>query len=84
MSESVSTDIDNARIAMRVLLQEGMSPFDAIKHIRTRYGLSIVQAKEAWVQAAGIAPDLHGYQQQLADDLSAAIDRLDADVNHGP
>ena len=78
------TDIDNARITMRVLLQEGISPFDAIKHIRTRYGLSIVQAKEAWVQAAGIAPDLQGYQQQLADNLNAEIDRLDPDADRDP
>jgi hypothetical protein len=76
MSERGHSDLDSARNDMRALLGGGMSMIDAIRQIRERYGLSLIQAKEIHVQAAGIAADLHAYQQQLIDELNAGPARI--------
>ena len=71
------SELDSARNEMRALLGNGISAIDAIRQIRERYGISLVQAKEILVQAAGIAADLHDYQQRLIDEINADSDSID-------
>lgn len=71
------SELDSARNEMRALLGNGVSAIDAIRQIRERYGISLIQAKEIHVQAAGIAADLHDYQQQLIDEINADPVRID-------
>jgi hypothetical protein len=71
MSEQDCFDLDIARNDTRALLDDGASISDAIRQIRERHGLSLIQAKEIHIQAVGIAANLHDYQQQLIDALNA-------------
>ena len=73
------SELDSARNEMRALLGNGVSAIDAIRQIRERYDLSLIQAKEIHVQAAGIAANLHDYQQQLIDEFNAGPARIDDD-----
>lgn len=70
------SELDGARNEMRALLGNGLSAIDAIRQIRERYGISLIQAKEIHAQAAGIAANLHEYQQQLLDEFNADLDRM--------
>ena len=44
-------------------------PIAAIRSIRERFGLDVAQAKEIWLQVAGVAPSLMEYQQDVAQTL---------------
>lgn len=70
------SELDSARNEMRALLGNGLSAIDAIRQIREQYGLSLIQTKEIHIQAAGIAANLHEYQQQLLDEFNADLDRM--------
>jgi hypothetical protein len=77
MSERDHPDLDSARNDMRTLLGGGASIGDAIRQIRERYGLSLIQAKEIHIQAAGIAANLHEYQEQMLEEFNAELDSID-------
>ncbi len=75
---SEQANLDSARAHFKALLAESVQVLDAIRHVRMQYGLSLIQAKEIWVQVSGIAPDLHSHQQRLLDALNEEIAQIDS------
>lgn len=59
---------------MQRMLRDGLGDADAIRLIRSLYGLDLVAAKEVLVRAEGWAPSLDAYQESLVPAVERARD----------
>jgi hypothetical protein len=62
----------NPHKLFRKVLDETSDPLAAIRAVREAFGLSVSEAKDAWVQATGRAGSLNEHQEKLA----AALPRI--------
>lgn len=60
--------------AYRAARSEGMADVDAIRMLRTLFGLSLAQAKEAMVVGSGTASSLREHEQAVASALQTELD----------
>jgi hypothetical protein len=60
--------------------RDGYQTFsEHIRILRQVFGLSLVEAKEAYIIARGLADSLDEYQGRIADDLSRYIDEIESE-----
>jgi len=60
-----------------VAIADGLNLAENIKMLCRVFHLDFVNAKEAWVQAAGIASSLDEYQASLAPEIDEALSQLE-------
>jgi hypothetical protein len=60
----------------RVAIEDGFDFAQNLKMLRTVFGLDLVPAKEAWIQAKGLANSLDEYQRSLTPAIEDALTNL--------
>jgi hypothetical protein len=61
-------------------VRDGYQSFTAqVNILRQVFGLSLVEAKEAYIIAQGLADSLDEYQGRIADDLSRYLDETESE-----
>ena len=57
----------------RQILKEKGNPIEAIREMRHRFGITVAEAKELWLQVTGQADSLYEHQAALAVAVEAVF-----------
>ncbi len=76
--ETLKDSGSSAREVAVVAIEDGFDFRQGLFMLRSVFGLDLVNAKEAWIQANGFADSPSEYQEMLIPDIEAVLNDLNS------